>query len=157
MTHRSHDNGRIALFPGTFDPFTTGHASIVERGLEIFDRIVIVIGVNAGKHDGSPEDLRLETIRQIYRDNDRIDVMTWQGLTIDAARRCGAGFLLRGVRSVKDFEYERDMADANRMLGGIETVLLFSLPELACVSSSLVRELKKHGHDISEFLPTKQS
>ena len=145
---------RVALFPGSFNPFTRGHASIVERGLRIFDRIVIALGVNPEKaEDVSQRDTELDIIRRLYADEPRIEVAAYSGLTVDAAREHGAKFILRGVRSVKDFEYERDMADVNRKLSGIETVILYSLPELSAVSSSVVRELEKYGADLAEFLP----
>lgn len=144
----------MALFPGSFNPFTRGHASIVERGLRIFDRIVIALGVNPEKaEDVSQRDIELDIIRRLYANEPRIEVAAYSGLTVDAAREHGAKFILRGVRSVKDFEYERDMADVNRKLSGIETVILYSLPELSAVSSSVVRELEKYGADLAEFLP----
>lgn len=144
---------RIALFPGSFNPFTRGHASIVERGLALFDRIVIAVGVNPAKSTPETIEERLGSIRRLYVGEARVSVVAYDGLTVDAARSHGASFLLRGVRSVRDFEYERDMADINRRLSGVETVLLYSLPELAAVSSSIVRELDHFGADISEFLP----
>lgn len=145
---------RVALFPGSFRPFTLGHSSIVERGLSLFDRIVIAVGFN---RDKDPDELEVEetvrTIAALYAGEPRVEVMSYSGLTVDAAAACGAQFLLRGVRSVKDFEYERDLADVNRKLSGIETVLFYSLPELSALSSSIVRELKSYGVDTSEFLP----
>lgn len=143
---------RIALFPGSFNPFTIGHADIVERGLELFDRIIIAVGINTAKCNESNNEL-LETIRRIYADEPRVEVAAYSGLTVDFAKLKSARFILRGVRSMKDFEYERDMAQINSQLSGIESVLLFSRPELAAVSSSVVRELKRFGHDISKFLP----
>ncbi|MBP5360409.1 MAG: pantetheine-phosphate adenylyltransferase [Bacteroidaceae bacterium] len=144
---------RTAIFPGTFDPFTKGHADIVARGLEIFDRIVIAVGVNEHKQPDEGTDTRLATIDSLYADDDRVGVCAYMGLTIDFAREQGAQFILRGVRSLKDYEYERDIADINCRLSGIETVLLFSRPQLAAISSSLVRELQHMGRDVSEFLP----
>lgn len=153
MTQISRE--RIALMPGSFDPFTIGHASLVSRGLELFDRIVIAIGINAQKpNEANRAEERAAVIRQLYADNsDSVSVIVYTGLTVDIAAEVGAKFLLRGVRSVKDFEYERDIADVNRKLSGIDTVLLYSLPELSAVSSSIVRELKSYGRDISQFLP----
>lgn len=141
-----------ALFPGSFNPFTLGHADIVSRGLEIFDSIVIAVGVNAGKAPADAEAV-VRPIRTLYADEPRVSVVTYNTLTIELARRLGVRFLLRGVRSVKDFEYERDMADVNRQLSGLESVILFSRPELAAISSSVVRELQSYGHDVSRFLP----
>lgn len=142
-----------ALFPGTFDPFTIGHADIVERALPLFDHIVIGIGVNEEKTPSDAAEKRAETIRNIYKDEPRVSVLVYDGLTVDTCQREGIDFLLRGVRSMRDFEYERDVAAANKQLAGIETILLFSNERLAHISSSLVRELKKYGRDVSEFLP----
>ena len=142
-----------ALFPGTFDPFTIGHADIVERALPLFDHIVIGIGVNEEKTPADAVEKRAETIRNIYKDEPRVSVLVYDGLTVDTCQREGIDFLLRGVRSMRDFEYERDVAAANKQLAGIETILLFSNERLAHISSSLVRELKKYGRDVSEFLP----
>lgn len=145
---------RIAFFAGSFDPFTVGHQSVVERGLDLFDRIVIGIGINAGKPGASDNmEERVADILDIFGDDPRIEVEPYTELTWEAARRLGCTHLLRGVRSVADFEYERNMADANRNLSGLETVILFTLPEHSFISSSLVRDLQRHGADTSEFLP----
>lgn len=145
---------RKALFAGSFDPFTTGHKSIVDRGLEIFDKIVVGVGINQKKAPWKPAAERVETIKRIYAGNPDVEVITFTGLTVDAAREAGARFLLRGVRTVADFEYERQLADINRNLSGIESVLIYALPELASVSSSMVRELASYGVDISPYVPT---
>lgn len=145
---------RVAFFPGSFNPFTVGHASVVERGLALFDRIVVGVGYNVSKPESADAALeRAGKIRRLYASEPRIEVTTYASLTVTAAAETGAGFILRGIRSVKDFEYERDMADINRKLSGIETVIMFSLPELAALSSSVVRELERFGADISEFIP----
>lgn len=141
-----------ALFPGSFNPFTRGHADIVERGLRFFDGIVIAVGVNPGKQAADAEVLA-DSIRALYAGEPRVSVVTYNTLTVDLAHKLGVDFLLRGVRSVKDFEYERDMADINRQLSGLESVILFSRPEFAAISSSVVRELQSYGHDVSSFLP----
>ncbi len=147
--------GRTAVFAGSFDPFTLGHADIVRRGLEIFDHIVVAIGVNAAKLGSQTRAADSATaIRRVFADEPRVEVAVYTCLTVDFAQSLGAQFLLRGVRSVKDFEYERDMADINRQLSGLETVILFSRPELSAVSSSVVRELADYGHDVSAFLPS---
>lgn len=145
---------RTALFAGSFDPFTIGHKSIVDRGLEIFDEIVIGIGVNSAKQPWLTPQQREDAIRKLYAAEPRVRVMQFSGLTVDAARRCGARFLLRGVRSVADFEYERQLADINRNLSGLESVLIYALPSLASVSSSVVRELASYGTDITPYLPS---
>ena len=142
-----------AVFPGTFDPFTVGHYDIVKRGLTFTDEIVIAVGVNEQKHTLTELEARLSAIRQLFVGEPRVSVAAYDGLTTDFARNVGAGFILRGVRSISDFEYERNMADINRHLTGIETVLLFSSPELAYVSSSMVRELIHLGKPVDEFLP----
>lgn len=144
---------RKALFPGTFDPFTTGHESLVKRGLLLIDEIVIAIGVNDAKKTWFSLDDRLRMIRDFYADEPRVSVGAYDCLTIDFAREVGAGFILRGVRSVFDFEYEKTIADMNRTISGIETFVLFTEPELTHISSSHVRELLKYGHDVSGFLP----
>lgn len=147
---------RTAVFPGSFDPFTTGHADIVARGLGIFDKIIIAVGVNSGKAPFQAPAERLRTIKDLYADDSRVEVTAYQGLTADLAAERKADAILRGVRSLKDYEYERDMADINRQLNGVETVLLFCRSELAAVSSSTVRELHLFGRDISPFIPTKR-
>ncbi len=144
---------KIALFPGSFDPCTIGHASIVKRGLPLFDHIVIGVGVNESKRSVAAYEKRVETIAALYKDEPRITVKSYSGLTVDFAHEVGAQFILRGLRSVKDFEYERDIAAMNERLGGIETVLLFTEPEFQSISSSVVRELMAFGKDVSEFLP----
>lgn len=144
---------RIALFTGTFDPFTIGHDSIVRRALPIFDRLVIAVAVSKLKNTEEEAANRVAEIRKIYAADNRVDVIAYSDLTIDMARRVGAKYIVRGVRSVKDYEYEREQAEFNRKFGGLETVLLFAEPGLESVSSSLVRELKFFGRDVSEFLP----
>ena len=153
-TSPSEHTPRTAFFAGSFRPFTTGHASIVNRGLDIFGRIVVGVGINSAKPDDRKhaEDAA-RAISKVYEGDDRVDVVTYDCLTVDAAATCGATALLRGVRSTRDFDYERDLADVNRQLSGIETVLLYSLPELAAVSSSIVRELASYGRDVEAFLP----
>ncbi len=147
---------RIAIFPGSFDPFTVGHADIVERGLPLFDEIVIAVGVNTGKRTLFTPEERVRAIGELYADEPRIRVVSYNDLTIDLARRENARFILRGLRSVKDFEYERDIAGVNDRLGGIETVLLFTDPRHASISSSVVRELIAFGKDVTEFLPRRK-
>lgn len=144
---------RIALMAGSFNPFTVGHASIVERGLALFDEVVVAVGQHPDKpHTDARQ--RAEAIAAIYSDQPRVRVIVSHQLTADTAREVGARFLLRGVRSVRDFEYERDMADVNRELGeGLETVLLTSLPHLSALSSSVVRDIASYGKDVSRYLP----
>lgn len=144
---------KTALFPGSFDPFTIGHHDIVVRGLQFFDEIVVAIGRNAHKPGHSSPEERLQAIQQVYADHPRVRVYIYEGLTIDFAQQVGASCILRGVRSVQDFEYERQIADANKQLSGIDTVLLYTRPEYAHISSSLVRELKSYNKDITDYLP----
>ena len=143
-----------AFFAGSFNPFTRGHASIVERALPLFDNIIIGIGVNAEKPGAAGRaDAACRRIAALYAANPRVRVEVYSGLTVDAAKAFGANVLLRGVRSEADYEYERSLADLNRRLSGIETLLLFSLPELEYISSSAVRELASYGRDVSDMLP----
>lgn len=142
-----------AIFPGTFDPFTIGHESVVKRTLTFMDEVVIGIGVNESKRTLFSPERRVEMIRNLYRDEPRVQVHAYNGLTIDFARQMEAGFIVRGIRSVKDFEYEETIADINRQLSGIETLLLFTEAHLSSVSSSVVRELISYGKDVSAFLP----
>lgn len=142
-----------AIFPGTFDPFTIGHASIVKRALTFVDEIVIGIGVNENKHTCFPLEKRIEMIRTLYQGDPRIDVQAYDCLTTDFARQVDACLIIRGIRTVRDFEYEETIADINRKLTGIETILLFTEPELTSVSSTIVRELLHYGKDVSMFLP----
>ena len=142
-----------AIFPGSFDPFTLGHHSIVKRGLAFMDEIIIGIGINEGKRCLMSVEKRLESIRKIYADEPRVKVIAYSGLTVDFAQEQGAGIILRGIRTVKDFEYEEGIADINRKLSGIETVFLFTEPEYSAISSSVVRELLHYGKDVSAFLP----
>jgi len=144
---------RIAIFPGSFDPFTIGHASIVRRGLEMFDKIVIGVGYNTNKRSFLTPEERVAAIEKVYASEARVKVVAYDDLTADLARREQARFVLRGIRSVKDFEYERDIAGINHRLSGVETVLLFTEPHYADISSTIVRELLAFGKDVSEFFP----
>ena len=154
-TSQCFDNAekRVALFPGSFDPFTRGHESIVKRALPLFDRFVIAIGVNADKRSFMTTEQRKELIERIFKDDPRIQVIAYSGLTVDVAREVGAGFIVRGVRLIQDFENEKHLAEVNRDLTGIETILLYTLPEYSHISSSIVRELLRYGQDVSRYLP----
>lgn len=145
---------KIALFPGSFDPFTLGHKSIVDRTLAtIADRVTIAIGVNYNKRYAQTIEERIAEIKRVYANDDRVEVVAYEGLTTDFAQTIGASFIVRGIRSIKDFEYERDIAELNRRLTGIETVLLITETGLSHISSTVVRELQSYGKDVSEFLP----
>ncbi|MBQ8607628.1 MAG: pantetheine-phosphate adenylyltransferase [Bacteroidaceae bacterium] len=145
---------RRAIFPGTFDPFTIGHDDIVKRALTFMDEVVIAIGINRNKCPLSSPETRAETIRSLYANEPRIRVEMFEELTTDFMKRIESRFIIRGIRSVKDFEYEESMADINKQLADVETIVLFCKPELANISSSLIRELKAYGKDVSRFLPT---
>lgn len=141
------------LFPGSFDPFTKGHADIVDRSLRFADSVVVAIGVHPTKKGmNSPEERKVR-IERLYQNEPRVEVVVYEGLTTDLASRLQAEAIVRGVRNVTDFEYERNIAEVNRQLTGIETILLFADPAYAAVSSSVVRELMSYGKDVSQFLP----
>ncbi len=141
-----------ALFAGSFDPFTIGHASIVERALHLFDSLVIGIGFNEHKPGEWTVDQRLKAIKSLYKSNPRISVEAYSGLTSVFAKEVGAGILLRGIRTIQDFEYERNLADINREVFNIDTTFLVSDPKLSFVSSSMVRELLHNGFDASQYI-----
>lgn len=144
---------KTALFPGSFDPFSIGHKNIVERGLCLFDNIIIGIGRNIKKKSLYTEEERQKQIELVFINNPQISVKIYDTLTVDFAKEVGAEFILRGVRTTQDFEYEQKIAEANRILTGIETVVLFAEPEKKEISSSLIRELKAFGKDVSDYLP----
>lgn len=141
------------IFVGSFDPFTIGHDDIVRRALPLFDHIIIGVGVNERKRCLYSPEVRTETIRKLYSKELKIEVRQYSDLTIDLARREGAQYIIKGVRSVKDFEYEREQADINKRIGGVDTIFFFAQPDMASISSSMVRELIHFGRDVSEFLP----
>jgi pantetheine-phosphate adenylyltransferase len=145
---------RIALFPGTFDPITVGHLDIIERSLPLFDKLYIGIGRNASKVPMYSEEQRLQWIREIFANEKRIDVVVYEGLTVDCCKKIGAKYILRGIRYVNDFEYEKAIADMNRSLDeSIETIYLTCLPQYTSVASTLVRDVIRNGGDASPFLP----
>ena len=147
---------KTGIFVGSFNPYTIGHDSIVRRALPLFDRLVIgVVGDNVHKPDMPSVEERMKVIRELYADEKRIEVKPYHGLAMDFAKAEKAQFIVKGVRTVSDFEYEQWQADFNRKLGGIETILLYTEPELASVSSSAVRELQHFGVDVSAYLPKK--
>ncbi|OQP39878.1 pantetheine-phosphate adenylyltransferase [Niastella yeongjuensis] len=145
---------RIALFPGTFDPITIGHLDIIHRALPLFDKLVIGIGRNANKSAMFSEEQRLTWIKEIFRDNPKVTVAVYEGLTVECCRKVGANFIVRGIRYVNDFEYEKAIADMNRSLDkDIETVFLTCLPQYTSVASTLVRDVIRNGGDARQFLP----
>lgn len=148
---------RIALFPGSFDPFTKGHEDIVLRGLQIFDEIVIAVGYNSQKSSRYfPVDTMVQCIEKTFERYPNIKVLTYSELTAELARKHDARFLLRGLRNTTDFEYENSISQVNRQLNGeLESIFLITSPQLAWISSSIIREVHKYGGDVSEFLPYK--
>jgi len=145
---------RIALFPGTFDPITIGHLDIINRSLSLFDNLVIGIGRNANKEPMFSEEQRLRWIREIYKDNPQVNAVVYEGLTVKCCQQVGANYILRGIRYVNDFEYEKAIADMNRSLDSeIETVFLTCLPQYTSVASTLVRDVLRNGGDALQFLP----
>ena len=147
---------KVGIFVGSFNPFTVGHDSIVTRALPLFDRLVIgVVGDQVHKPDLPSAQERIKAIADLYADEPRIEVKPYYGLAVDFAKAENARFIVKGVRSVKDFEYEREQADINRQLSGVETILLYSEPQYSSISSTMVRELQHFGVDVSTYLPKK--
>ena len=145
---------RICVFPGTFDPVTLGHTDIIDRALPLFDKLIIGIGRNINKEPMFTEQQRLEWLREIYKNNDKVEALMYEGLTVDCCKEVGANFILRGIRYVNDFEYEKAIADMNRSLAhNIETIFLTCLPQYTSVASTLVRDVLRNGGDVSAFLP----
>ncbi|MCC8145731.1 MAG: pantetheine-phosphate adenylyltransferase [Bacteroidales bacterium] len=144
---------KIALFPGTFDPFTLGHLSLVERGLHLVDEIIIAIGVNNNKKTFFSLEQRIQMVSKLFEQNPKVKVESYESLTVDYAKEKNAHYILRGIRSVNDFEYEKNIADVNRKISGIETFVLFTEPEHTHISSSIVRELLCYGKDVADFVP----
>ena len=144
---------KTGIFVGSFDPFTIGHLSIVRRALPLFDKLVIGVGGNERKTYLHTTEERIAAISRLFADEPAVEVRSYSGLTVDFAHSVEAGFIVKGVRSMKDFEYEREQADINREIGGVETVLLFAEPQLAHISSSMVRELTHFGKDPAPYLP----
>jgi pantetheine-phosphate adenylyltransferase len=146
---------RIALFPGSFDPFTKGHEDIVLRGLQLFDEIIIAVGYNSGKTQRYfPIDFMVGKIKETFKDKPSINILTYSELTAEFAKKNGAKYLLRGLRNTTDFEYENSIAQVNKHLNkDLESVFLITSPQLASISSSIIREVHKYKGDVSGFLP----
>jgi len=144
----------IAIFPGSFDPLTKGHENIVRRALPLFDKIIVAVGQNAGKKNLFSLEQRVDFITKTFADTPKISVETYDGLTVDFCKKHNANFLLRGLRNATDFEFERDIAFFNKDLSpNLETVFILTDPEFSHVSSSVVREVLRHGGDVAKFLP----
>jgi pantetheine-phosphate adenylyltransferase len=147
---------KIAVFPGSFDPITRGHESIIRRALPVFDEIIIALGENAEKKSYFPLDDRLKWLKQVFSDEPRIKVIKYSGLTVDFCRKIKAGYILRGLRTSADFEFERTIGLMNKAISpAIETVFLLSTPEYAALSSSVIRDILKNGGDVTKFVPDK--
>ncbi len=145
---------RIAVFPGSFDPITTGHESIIKRSLPLFDKIIIAIGENSTKKSFFSLEKRKQWIEKVFKGKKKIEVKTYKGLTIDFCKSVGANYILRGLRTSADFEFERVIAQMNRaMEKKIETVFLLSNPELSAITSTIVRDIIRNGGDASQFVP----
>ncbi len=145
---------RVCLFPGTFDPVTLGHIDIINRAMPLFDKVIVGIGRNVNKVPMFSEELRLQWVKDIYKNEPKVEAVLYDGLTVNCCKQVGANFILRGIRYVNDFEYEKAIADMNRSLEGhIETVFLTCLPQFTSVASTLVRDVYKNGGDVSQFLP----
>tara|TARA_B100000214_G_scaffold244778_1_gene179514 strand:+ start:815 stop:1273 length:459 start_codon:yes stop_codon:yes gene_type:complete len=145
---------KIAVFPGSFSPFTIGHQAIVERGLLIFDKIIIAIGENNDKKYFFSINDRIKWIQNVYLKHPKIKVKSYKGLTVDFCKKTGANFILRGLRNSNDFQFERNIAQTNNQLSNdIETIFFMTPPELSHISSTIIRDIIKNGGDVSQFLP----
>ena len=145
---------KIAVFPGSFDPITRGHVSIIQRALPLFDKIIVAIGLNTEKQNYFPTEKRLEWIRKVFLDEPKIEVTKYTGLTINFCKSVNASYILRGLRTSADFEFERSIGQINKNLHpGIETVFLLTTPEYTALNSSIVRDIVRHGGDASQFVP----
>lgn len=145
---------RICLFPGTFDPITLGHTDVIDRSLDLFDEMVIGIGRNNAKTPMFSLEQRVQWIQEIYKDKPKVKVLTYEGLTINFCKEINARFILRGIRGMADFEYEKAIADVNRMMdGNVETVFLSCTPRFSTTASTLVRDVIRYGGDASQLVP----
>ncbi|MDQ8003987.1 MAG: pantetheine-phosphate adenylyltransferase [Pedobacter sp.] len=145
---------KIALFPGSFDPITIAHVDIVKRSLPLFDKIVVGIGLNSSKQNFLSAEKREEIVKSIFLNDANVEIQTYQGLTIDFAKKIGATYMVRGIRSASDFEYERAIAQINKsMMPEVETIILLSRPEYSAISSTIVRDILRNNGDVSQFVP----
>jgi pantetheine-phosphate adenylyltransferase len=145
---------RTAVFPGSFDPFTIGHESIVRRALSLFDKIIIAIGVNSNKPDFFPIEKRMQWIKEVFEFDEKVSIFNYNGLTIEFCQKMNAQFIIRGLRTASDFDYERSIALVNQAMdSGIETLFMLTAPEYSAITSTLVRDIIRHGGDANKFLP----
>ncbi len=145
---------KIALFPGSFDPITIAHVDILKRALPLFDKIVVGIGLNSSKQNFLSAEKREEMVKTIFAGNENVEVQLYEGLTVDFCRKINAKYMVRGIRSASDFEYERAIAQINQtMMPEVETILLLSKPEYSAISSTIVRDILRNKGDVSPFVP----
>ena len=145
---------RIALFPGTFDPVTFGHLDIIERALPLFDKLFVGIGINSNKQPMFSAETRIQWLNELFKNEPKVEGLIYEGLTVDCCQKVDANYIIRGIRYVNDFEYEKAIADMNRSLDqNIETIFLTCLPKYTSVASTLVRDVIKNGGDVSQFVP----
>ncbi|WP_379089902.1 pantetheine-phosphate adenylyltransferase [Pedobacter sp. UC225_65] len=145
---------KIALFPGSFDPITIAHVDILKRSLPLFDRVVVGIGLNSSKQNFLSAEKREEIVKSIFTNYTNVDVQLYEGLTVDFCRKIDAKYMVRGIRSASDFEYERAIAQINQtMMPDVETILLLSKPEYSAISSTIVRDILRNNGDVSPFVP----
>ena len=145
---------KIALFPGSFDPITIGHESIIKRALPLFDEIIVAVGINSTKSSFFPIEKREAWIKKVFADESKIKVMNYTGLTVDLCKKTGANYILRGLRTSADFEFERTIAQMNKaMVNEIETIFILTTPELSAINSTIIRDIIKNGGDASRFVP----
>jgi pantetheine-phosphate adenylyltransferase len=145
---------RICLFPGTFDPITFGHVDVIERAVHMFDKLIIGIGINASKQPMFTVEQRTAWMKEIFKNEPKVEVTSYEGLTVEFCKSLGAHFIMRGIRYISDFEYEKAIADMNRMLApDIETFFLTCSPLYSTISSTLVRDVIRNGGDASMFMP----
>ena len=146
---------RIAIFPGSFDPFTIGHESIVKRAIPLFDKIIVMIGYNSNKRSFFPPAKREKWINEVFKNDPTVSVQCFEGLTVDFCKKVNAKYILRGLRTSADFEFERAIAQVNKkMYPQIESVFLLTTPEFTPINSTIVRDIILHGGDASQFLPS---
>ncbi|MDA8956172.1 pantetheine-phosphate adenylyltransferase [Flavobacteriales bacterium] len=145
---------KIAVFPGSFSPFTLGHQYVINRALPLFDKIIIAVGSNSSKEYYFSEEQRIQWMEDIFKDEAKVEIRKYDGLTVDFCKSINANFILRGLRNSKDFNYEKEIAQVNQTLNeAIETIFIITSSEYSHISSSLVREVAKNGGDISKFVP----
>jgi pantetheine-phosphate adenylyltransferase len=147
-------NDKIAVFPGSFSPFTLGHQYVINRAMALFDKIIIAVGSNSSKEYYFTEEQRIQWMEDIFKDEPKVEIRKYDGLTVDFCKNIGANFILRGLRNSKDFNYEKEIAQVNQTLNEeIETIFIITSSEYSHISSTLVREVARNGGDISKFVP----